>query len=168
MRRLNLSYSVRGTCQNDQIKIKPRVAAAPSLLARFYHPLTDSWPYYSHVVLGNRYAHRKAWNGPYPVKGRQFMTLASGGATRASWLLPAGPAPGRRIEFLAFTPLRTHEERPAYLAGRPFRSQSLASVRRGIEREGHGSGEDLLVDDEGHRGDVEHDERREGSPHHPL
>src|SRR6185312_8453548 len=101
-----------------------------------------------------------------PVEGRQFMTLTGGDATRASRLLPTGPAPGPRIGFLPFTPLRTHEERPAYLAGRPCRCQSLASVRRGIEREGHGAGEDLLVDDEGHRGDVEHGERREREVHH--
>src|SRR5215468_5825549 len=96
------------------------------------------------------------------------MTLASGGATRASPLPPTGLATGRRIGFLPLTPPRTHEGRPAYLAGRPCRCQSLASVRRGIEREGHRAGEDLLVDDEAHRGDVEHDERREGRPYHPL
>ena len=55
------------------------------------------------------------------------MTLVSGGATRASRLLPTGSAPGRRIGFLPFMPLRTHEGRPAYLAGRPF-LPSLASV----------------------------------------
>jgi hypothetical protein len=30
------------------------------------------------------------------------------------------------------------------------------------------SGEDLLVDDEGHRGDVEDGQRRDGEPHQPL
>src|SRR5215470_6016969 len=37
-----------------------------------------------------------------------------------------------------------------------------------MDHDGHGAGEDLLVDDEDHRGDVEQDERGEGSPHYPL
>src|SRR5262249_23643722 len=52
--------------------------------------------------------------------------------------------------------------------GRPYCRRLLASVRRGMHQDGHGSGEDLLVDEEDHRGDVEHDERGEGQPYHPL
>jgi len=37
-----------------------------------------------------------------------------------------------------------------------------------MQRYGHGSRKDLLIDDEGHRGDVEHRERRSGKPYQPL
>ena len=53
------------------------------------------------------------------VKDRQFMTLASGGAMRASRPLPTRPAPERRIGLLPSTPLWTNEGWPAYLADRP-------------------------------------------------
>src|SRR6476646_5016818 len=99
--------------------------------------------------------------------GRHFMTLASGGAGRASQQVSARPVPGRRTGSSPFTPLWTGEGRPAYLADRPCYRQ-LASVRWRIQRYGHGTGEDLLVDDEGHRGEIEQGKRRDGKPDKPL
>src|SRR5215469_18134584 len=146
----------------------PTVTAAATLPARIYRPLTSPWALLFPRSSGLPVYSRKGRMSLACVKGRHSMTLASGGAAGASSPLPARPAPERQIGFLPFTPPGTHEGRPAYSADRACYCQPLASVRRGMEREGHGAGEDLLVDDEGHRGDVEHGERREGEVHRPL
>ena len=49
--------------------------------------------------------------------------------------------------------------------GPPLSLLFLASVLDRLQRNSLHSLEDLVVDDEGHRGDVEHGERREGHPH---
>src|SRR5215475_9033603 len=59
--------------------------------------------------------------------------------------------------------------RAARLAGGPpLFLPSLASVLDSLQLEGLHAYEKLIVDDEDHRGEIEHDERREGCPHHPL
>src|SRR5215471_5113454 len=97
------------------------------------------------------------------------MTLVSGGETRASRPVSTGPMLQRRTGTAAVC-VATGELKGAArrLGGPPLYFPSLASVRGWMERKGHGSGEDLLVDDEGHRGEVEHGERREGHPDQPL
>src|SRR5262249_44852142 len=112
MRRLNLSDSVRRTGQNDPNKIKLTVAAAPPLQERLYQPFTDSWPWLFPSCSEQSVCSCKSHGmGRILFKGRQFMTLASGGATGVSSPLPTRPAPERQIGFLPFTPPRTHEGR---------------------------------------------------------
>src|SRR5438128_1629729 len=112
---------------------------------------------------------RKRWNGFYSAEDRQLMMLASGGATRVSRPVSTQLVPGRRTGTAAVYPATAKPKGAARRAGRsPLSWPSLVSVRGWIERKGHESGEDLLVDDEGHCGDIEHGKRREGHPHYPL